>query len=582
MLDDRKTVEDISTMKSYWEARNTRFKEWYEFLTLVDMLKTNGMESVVSNEPQTFYNMAHYLLTKGTISHTTPIEAESALELDRRAKINRACEYMWTTIDRERRIQGSQPFIDELSFYLLTLGWYSVVESFDDATGEMDVCIWSPIEVFPKYLGGKFASCTHSYTEDIEAVRNKAEYNGWNFESHVKVGTVTIDDHFVYEDNTLWNKIYIDSKPVTGWIDRPDMRLLVAPVGGFPDKGSLSKSGFTGTDWRRLAGRGIFEVNEPVTKAFNKWKTIMAQILRDTAQPVTQEFSATPQATVEQLRQRGALFHYGQGEGGLKRLEAPVIPIELQAQLAELRREMQKGSFNDAVFGMMDGQGGYALSLIASSSANQILYPYMDAKHFVLGESDKFWLDNLKRIGKTFSIKGKFVEKLEPKDIPDDITMEVESNVATPKDWLERGTISGLLKDHLDEATIITDILGMSDPQSIKRRRSLDRMLEHPMSQNVEMIAGYQVHADYLELNGDFRQANLFRKAAMALESQMGTPPAGSASPVDASRVAQQVEQGTAPTRPPVNSQVMPPEGTGGFTPAQLRKSIGRGTVRKV
>lgn len=578
MFTEKEVVTDIATLQGFWRERNNRFKDWFEFLILFDTLRTTGMESYISNEPQTFYNMAHYLLTKGELSHTTPIETESAIEMDRRARVHRGCQYMWKQIDRNRQLGGNNAYVDELGFYLLVLGWYSVVLNFDQSTGNLQSQIWSPHDVYPKYQNNRIAACVHSYEITGAEAVSKAEANGWSYKPSASIpATVTLDDYFTYHEGVLHNMILINSKDVTGFVPRQDMRLLIAPVGGFPDKGSLYKQR---VDWRKLTGRGIFEVNSGVTTSFNKWKSQVSQILRDTSNPITQEFSASPQATPEQLRERGALFHYGQGETGLRRLEPPAIPVELQANLLELRREMQKGSFNDAVYGMVEGQPGYALSLLASSSANQILYPYMDGKHFVISEADRFWLSKLKESKKVFQIKGKFLEKLEPVDVPEDISIEVESSVATPKDWLERGTIANMLKDHLDESTIITEIFEMNDPQAIKRRKNLDRVLEHPVSQMVEMIAGYEAHADYLEHRGDIRQARLFRKAALGLEAQLGVPPAGSAAPQEATTVAQQVEEGTPEERVGVSPQVSPPENQQGFTPSQLRQMIGRGSLR--
>jgi hypothetical protein len=575
-LTEKQVTTDIMNLRRFWKQRNDKFKEWYEILTLIDLLKTSGMESYVSNEPETFYNMSHYLLTKGEISHTTPIESESAIELDRRARVHRGCQHMWKLIDHERQLGGGQPFVDELGFYLLVLGWYGTVISFNKDSGQVQAQLWNPHDAYPKYVGGRIVACSHSYDLSGEEAIAKAEANNWNYTPRGAIpAKVTLDDYFIYQDGVLHNMILIDAHDVTGWVDRPEMKLLVAPVGGFPDRGSLTRKG---GDWRKLLGRGIFEVNAGVTLSFNKWKSQVSQILRDTSNPITQEFSASPQATPEQLRERGALFHYAVGEGGLLRVPPPAIPIEIQANLLELRREMQKGSFNDAVYGMVEGQPGYALSLLASSSANQILYPYMDGKHFVISECDKFWLSNLKTSKKVFDIKGKFIEKLKPTDIPEDVTIEVESTVATPKDWLERGTIANMLKDQLDDATIITEIFGMNDPQAIKRRKSLDRMLEHPMSQMVEMIAGYYAHADYLEHRGDARQAALFRRAAEALEGQLGVPPAGAGKPAEAAGVEAAREAGTPAEKPRVSPAIAPPE-TRGFTPAQLRQSIGKGSL---
>ena len=576
-LTEKQVVADIMNLKRDWQERNKKFREWYKFLILMDQLKTAGMESYASNEPQTFYNMAHYLLTKGELSHTTPIETESALELDRKARVHRGCQYMWKEIDRDRQLAGGQSFIDELAFFLLVLGWYSTVSAFDKGDGRIHTQIWNPYDVFPKYSSNRMVACVHSYQLPKEEAKAKAEANGWNYSPPNTNGVVILDDYFMVEDGVLQNVILIESKAVTDWVPRPEMKLLVAPVGGFPDRGSLNE---TGKDWRKLSGRGIFEVNAGVAIATNKWKSQIAQILRDTSNPITQEFSATPQATTEQLAERGGLFHYAPGEQGLVRVPPAAIPIEIQANLLELRREYQKGSFNDAVFGMTEGQPGYALSLLASSSANQILYPYMDGKHFVISELDKFWLTNLKASNRTFKIKGKFIESLKPVDIPADVSIEVESTVATPKDWLERGTIGNMLKDQLDHASILTEIYGINDPQAVKRRMSLDRMLDHPMSQMVEMIAGYYAHADYLEHRGDIRQAGLFRRAAMALEAQLGVPPAGSAAPPEAGKVAAARETGAPAERARVSPEVAPPEARGGFTPQQLRQGIGRGTLR--
>jgi len=568
----------IKDLQSFWYNRNKKFKEWYEFLLMIDQLKARGMESYVSNEPATFYEMAHYLLTKGELSHSIPVASESAIDLETKARVHRGCQYMWQQIDRERRLGGWQPFVDDIGFFILILGWYSSVFLFDKDTGTMKTQVWNPYDTYPEYANGRMTKCLHSYKLTIGEAKIKAKQNGWFYDGKgTATGQAVLDDLFIYEGDIWHNIILIDKNPVTDWIERPDMQLLVAPVGGYPDRGSLTPGG---RDWKQLAGKGIFEVNEQVTSHFNKWKSMVSQILRDTAQPITQEFSATPQATPEQLRERGALFHYAPGEQGLVRVPPASIPIEIQANLMELRREMQKGSFNDAVYGMVEGQPGYALSLLATSSANQILYPYMDGKHFVISEADKFWLTNLKSSRRVFDIKGTFIEKLKPTDIPEDVIVKVDSEVATPKDWLERGTIGGMLRQDLDKATLLGEIYKLPDPQGIIRRKSMDEILDHPVSKQVEMIAGYYAHADYLDRRGDKRQAALFRKAAQALETQLGAPAPGQGRPQEASRIQAEREAGTPAERPTAPSSVAPPETRSGFTPQQLRRSIGRGTVR--
>jgi len=578
LLELKEVISDIGQLQTYWYPRNNKFKEWYKILWMIDKLAARGMESYVSNEPVTFYNMSHYLLTKGELSHSTPIESESVQELDIRARVHRGCQYMWAQIDRERQLGGNQPYVDELASYLLALGWYSTVLSFDKSTGLMKAQIWNPADTFPKYGNNRLISCVHSYKITEEEAILKAEENGWNYNPKWRTSAqITLDDYFYNDGTNFYNMVLLDKQDVTGWVERPEMTLLVAPVGGFPDKGSITPQG---SDWRKLAGRGIFEATATVTEAFNKWKSIISQVLRDTGQPVTEEFSATPQATPEQLRERGALFHYAPGEQGLVRLPPAAIPIEIQANLLELRREMQKGSFNDAVYGMVEGQPGYALSLLATSSANQILYPYMDAKHFIISEADRFWLTNLKTSKRVFNIKGKFVEKLHPTDIPEDVTVIVESDVATPKDWLERGTIGGMLRQDVDRATLLGEVYKFPDPQAIIRRKDLDEVLDHPVSKMIKMISGYYAHAEYLRSRGDRRQADLFIEAAQALEAQLGTPPAGQGKPAEMTQIEAAREAGTPAPRATVSSGVAPPEAIGGFTPQELRRTIGQGRIR--
>lgn len=579
-MEAAKVSQEIAINKTYWMQRNIRFKDWYEILVMIDTLASKGLESYVSNEPQTFYDMAHYLLTRGELTHSVPVNSESDADLDRRAKIDRACSSNWRNIDRLRQAGGSPAFIDEVAFYLLTLGWYSVVYMYDTTSGELRAQVWNPYDVYPRFANDQLLSCVHSYELTDGEAKLKAEEKNWSYQQSFNspYGKVRLDDFFKRVNGELYNIILIDGRPVTGWVHRPEMELMVAPVGGFPDKGSLSPGQI---DWRKLVGRSIFEVNSHVTLAFNKWKTMVSQILRDTAQPITQEFAASPQATPEQIRERGALFHYSPGEQGLQRVPPAVIPMEIQAHLLEMRRELQKGGFNDAVWGMLEGQNtGYSISLMATSSANQILYPYMDAKHFIFSEGDRFWLSRTKKANRTFEVKGKFLEKLKPVEIPSGVEVIVESDVATPKDWLERSTIANQLKEHLDDATILTEILHQKDPQLIKRRKRMDAIMEHATTITLEMINGYELHAAYLESRGDVRQAQRFRAAANALEMQLGLPEPGQATPTEMTRVMKQREEGAPGERPTIASRVQPPEARG-FTPQELRSSIGRGTIRR-
>lgn len=574
-----KIQQKLSALKAFWQKRNDKFREWYEILILMDKLKAKGLESYVSNEPQTFYNMAHYLLTKGSLEFNIPIEGEDVLEFDKKAKVSRACQFMLDEINYERKLGGNEAFVEENAFFELVLGWISTIYRYNKQTSRLEAQIWNPFDVYPLSNSMRMVECLHSYKVNRSEVEQKLSNNDWNpaFRWTSQFDYVDLDDYFRLKQGGIWeNMVLIDGKDVTGWVERPEAQLVVRPIGGFADRGSLSKNTDT---YKQLMGRSIFEVNSTVYSMVNKWKTMVSQILRDTAQPVTQENSSTPQATPEQLRERGAHFHYGVGEPGLKRLESPHIPAEINIHDAGMSVEKQKGSFNNAVYGMVEGQAGYGLSMMASSSANQILYPYMEGKHFLLEVGMSFWLRNLKKSKRTFDVKGAFLEKLKPTDIPEDVMLKVDSDVAVAKDWLERGTIAGMLKDHLDEDTIVSEILRQRDPQAIRRKKTNDMVMTHPVVQAVQVINGMYGQADYLEQAGDKRQAELFKLAAKQMEAQLGAPAPGQGNVQQQAGTLAAREAGAPAERVTVPSRVQPPEGKG-FTPQELRRSIGRGSLR--
>jgi len=167
------------------------------------------------------------------------------------------------------------------------------------------------------------------------------------------------------------------------------------------------------------------------------------------------------------------------------------------------------------------------------------------------------------------------MEELKPEDIPEDVYITVESELATPKDWLEKSTIANYLKEMVDETTLLAEVLNFPDTQAILRRKKTDAATKHPMTLNIELIAAWRNHADYLEYQGTAeskRTAQLFRRAADAMEAQFGLPSPGQAKPTDAARVEAQRKEGAPGEKVAVPSQVLPPEESQGFTPAEQRQ----------
>lgn len=571
-MTDKEIKEDVAKLKGAWQERKAKFQEWYDLLCL-EKPSMPGMEVHVSNEPRTFYNMSLYLFSTGEITHSIGVEGDNPSEFDKQAKVSRACQYVWKMIDYNRQKGGNSPFLQELGFYLLVLGWYSIVYSYDDENSMLIAELWNPAEVFPRYEDGEMTACTHSYTLTRLAAKRKAHINGWNYSPPAgDAMVVTLDNYFYLDEkNVLQNMILIEDKPVTPVVPRENMKVMVAPVAGFPDKGSIK----TGNTWKGMLGQGIFEAPKGVWNSFNKLNSFVLERGREAAEPKWIERSAgAPKVQPEQLKKRRAVFHYGLNEG-LEPVEYPAMPREVLESLDGFRRDIAKATFTDAVYGIVGSyESGYTLSQVLESSANQILYPYMEAKHFIIAEGDRFFLKKQKTSKRVFQIKGKFIEKLKPTDIPDDVDITVESDVATAKDWLQRANIAAMLTDHVDETFIRGEVLKISDPQAVSRRKTLDDMRNHPLTKNIEMVSKYRAHASYLVSKGDPEQAEIFRKAADALEAQFTVPPAGAGKPTAANEVEAAKSAGVPRRRPRTRPEATPPEEVAGYTPAERRGAV--------
>lgn len=522
--------------------------------------------------------MAMYLLSASNLTHRIPIIGHDQFEMDKQSKVERGCEYMWRSIDQKRQKMGQPPFLQEFLFYMLVYGWYAVVEKFNRDTAMVDVTLWNPYNVYPYMQDGKVLKVIHEYSLPIDVAKDRARMNNWNYNPYTNVGSVMVDNYFKYSEyEGKWtNTVLIGGDVVAADISCDNINILVAPVGGFSEYGTLQPS-----TWSGLVGQSIFETNRRVYNGINKWDSLLLQRLRDTVEPVYIEQSSGEKKTnIEDLRKRGSVLQFKPGEG-IGPITPPPLPQGFTTVMDLFRHEAQKGSFTDALHGVVESgmPSGFALSQLTSSSANQILHAYVKARDFVISECDRFWLSNLKSSGKTFTIRGKFEEKLKSKDIPKDVEIIVAGDLATPKDWMERATIANSLKGTLDEISILDKILFEADPQDVKRRLAVDRAEANPVTQNIEMIKAFSDQAKYLAANGDNEGAELFQQAANALRTQLGIPPPGSASPLAATEAEALRAEAAPRARPSVPSQVVPPEITQGFSPAEARAMTGRGKI---
>src|SRR3990167_5898525 len=61
---------EVAELSKYWTDRNKAMTRWYEQLRMDDTLAQKNMESFVSNDTRTTWNMATYLLQPKALTHT--------------------------------------------------------------------------------------------------------------------------------------------------------------------------------------------------------------------------------------------------------------------------------------------------------------------------------------------------------------------------------------------------------------------------------------------------------------------------------------------------------------------------------
>lgn len=517
--------QDVSKVKGKWQKRNQKIKEWYDLLLMTDTLKQDNMESYVSNDPKTAYNLALHLLTPQYIPHRIPIDPIKIIEVPETSELERTFGVFWKHADRRNRMRGRQRWIRELMGHVLTTGWYSVLalarpkgtlpnQDQDELLAE----IWNPYDVYPEWddeVG--LVQCVHSYTISKLALAKKIKDNGWT-NINLTSETYVIDDYWYYDQSSgqVTNAVLNGQTLLKNPQGDPNFRripIAVSPCGGLPDRGSILT-----TDWPVHVGEAMIATNEFVLKNYNRQMTFLQQLLRDTAQPVSYERNQgqTIVSDANDLYKRGAHFKLGIN-GELGYLQKPQIPVDIRTTLMDVSSQLQRGSLPYVMFGnVMQQITGYMIAQV-SASAQQVLTPYADGGQSCMMDVDAMWLEQVQD------------QKLKPYDltvpkIPAGVEIEVNMRISIPGDAAQRATVARMLNPQfsLSEAMVIDMMFPeITDPlREIGRVRS-EQSMNNPVSLQINLVKAYQEQAQILQASGDTDAGQLFQAAADMLIQQI-------------------------------------------------------------
>lgn len=514
-------IAACSELMSAWAPRNAVFREWYELVTMVDKLKEPQMESFVSNEPRTFFNLALHLLVASTVIPRIPIEEATPEEI---ADINVIEGFLRKVFREKERLslqRGRGGFMRELTSFLLLTGWYSVFSLVND--NEVIAEVWNPAEVYPEFSDEGLLRVAHVYSLTGRAANRKAASKGWKLSSaFLPNASVKLYDYWTSENGRIEHGIVLGNDEVVPLAEERGLDripIYCSPIAGLPDRGAI----VTGTDWKKFIGQSILATNNYIYTYINKLMTFVMQLIRDTAQSRWVEKSAGgPKVNPEDIFKRGAVFHLGVGES-LEPIPMPGIPVELRAALMDLAAMRQKGSLPDVLYGGITQQiSGYLMQQISGAAAH-ILRPYQEAIKFLLEELCNDWLEDIRR----FNLKP-YDMKL-PKTVLPRIEVDVRLNI--PGDIVQRATVARMLDPTFSLSTqTVTDMLfpEIENPLAEQARVQRDKALGHPVMVNLHLVEALKQRAAMLAEAGDTEMAALYSRAADAV---IGAPSAAQQTP---------------------------------------------------
>jgi len=524
-------VKVCNELKTNWSTRAKQFQDWYDLLLLTNNLHQEDMESVISSDPRTAYNLALNMLTASTMTHKIPTEGLSQEEVASTSYLEQYISTQWGRLEQQHRRLGRQSWLREMIGLVLATGWYSVFAWVTDDTLIAEV--WNPANVYPSFSSDGLESCAHIYTLTPTAANRKARRNNWvlprPFNADVKVY-----NYWTYSTSgEVVNAIVMGNvlvKPLTtlSITEQKSDRIPIftSPVAGLPDMGAIKQ---TSKDWQKNFGESIVAVGAEEFNNHNKMLTYIQQLVRDTANPRWFERSRSTKGILnpQTIFKRGAIFR-GTPEDSVETVPMPAIPVELRTILFDYGNRIQRCTFPWVLYGNIQQEmAGYMVSQIASAALGT-LTPYADAIKGVLADVDNYWLVELReRKLNTYGFKP-------PKKLPEFTEFTIDFNINIPGSLVQRATIARMLNPTFKLGFNTTcDLIfpEVVDPVREQAIAAKDDALTNPIAQTLAMIQTYREQARIYKDAKDDQAAALFTKAADMLEASITPQPSPEAAP---------------------------------------------------
>ena len=530
---------EVNTLATSWRTREVAVKQWYRMIQLFNDLKQPNMESVISSDPRTGFNMAKWLLTPRTsafVADTTGMSEDLGRAM---GDVESYSDQQLVRMKRKRRTSLWGSPMERLIGMMLATGWYAVSSVPTENGWHTEV--WNPMQVYPEYSSdGALIKVGRKYTLTSGEANIQIVLRGWNRP------TLPFSGKFVTVFS-LWRMTLFGAEhavAISNHLAKPPtvhpmghIPIFTAPVGGLPDDGSI----VGGEEWKAEIGQSLMAPIKDVQKNYDKMLTFLQQLVRDTANPrwierVKQAGKLKP----ERLFQRGAIFSVEPDED-IHPMATPPLPPESQSHLFTLHNQTQRGLFSDISFGNITQQvSGFLMSQVTSSS-KQTLNPFHEGVKNVWGEVATKNVELMRRLGITM---GGVAFPQTDRDMDLDFMYDVE----IPGDFIQRVSAARVANPMFRLATVtLHDVLFPEVQNSLveQQRIRAEDATNNPVFQQVLLMRELARGAREARDNNDEEMAQWLDRAAGMVEEQSFGPS----------------DPGSAPDLPPgVRPEALPPE----------------------
>lgn len=515
-------IREVNLLASSWHTRQNAIRKWYDQIRLVDDLKQAKMESVISADPRTSFNMARWLLTPRTPAFAVDLDGLMEQEQAQVGPVEDYCnrEYLRELRRSRQSLFGRSD--QRLLSYMLATGWYSVI-SYPTPQGWV-WGIWNPAGVFPDYDSeGNLTRVARLYRIPAREANAKIAAEQWqrpsqSWRTPVNVYTMWWTDWSAeHQDNMAWfmavvgNHIAMPAHP-TPFKAIP---VHVGPVAGLPDDGTITQD----DTWRAEIGSSLVAPIADVMKNYDKMLTYMQQLLRDTANPRwVERVRGGSVLDPEKLWQRGAVFTIEPGED-ITPIATPPLPPEMRGHQFDLRAQIQRALFSDLSFGNVTQQVSAFLLTQVTAAAQQILEPFQQGLSSLFGAVA------------TLNVAHARLWQLERFPLPD-VTIDFKYDITIPGDFANRAQTARLLNPEFRLSTTTLMELLVPEVRNALIEKGViqaEDALSNPVARQGLTIWQLQRAAQEARLNKDIQFATALERVAALLEQQVfgGTPSPG-------------------------------------------------------